>query len=76
MKTEETIEGLLALVRFYKQKIDKGTLSGSEGGNYIKALTLLGLRDAALRNRHLELMRNEKEVLDLPFSSREPRVIE
>ena len=67
MKTEETIDSLLALVRFYKQKIDDGTLTGSEGGNYIKALMLLGLRDATIRTRHLEQISNGAEVLDLPF---------
>ena len=69
MKTEDTIDFLLALVRFYRQKIDEGTLTGAEGGNYIKALVLLGLRDATLRTRHLEDMSNDPEIVNLPFNA-------
>jgi len=71
MKQEETLDHLLALVRFYKNKIDEGTLTGSEGGNYIKALMLLGLRDATIRTRHLEQISNGVEVLDLPFEGKD-----
>lgn len=74
MKAEDTIDHLLALVQFYKNKIDEGTLTGSEGGNYIKALMLLGLRDATLRTRHLEQMSNGTEVLDLPFNSKGEKI--
>ena len=70
MKSEETLDYLVALVQFYKQKIDDGTLSGSEGGNYIRALMLMGLQDATLRARHLEKISNSKEVLELPFESK------
>ena len=70
MKAEDTIDHLLTLVQFYKNKIDEGTLTGSEGGNYIRALMLLGLRDASLRTRHLEQMSNGVEVLDLPFEGK------
>ena len=74
MKQEETLDHLLALVRFYKNKIDEGTLTGSEGGNYIKALMLLGLRDASLRTRHLEQMSNGTEVFDLPFNAKGEKI--
>lgn len=71
MKAEDTIDHLLTLVQFYKNKIDEGTLTGSEGGNYIRALMLLGLRDATIRTRHLEQISNGVEVLDLPFEGKE-----
>ena len=67
MKQEETLDLLLALVRFYKNKIDEGTLTGSEGGNYIKALMLLGLRDSVVRTRHLEQFSDTVQKVRLPF---------
>ena len=67
MKAEDTIDHLLTLVQFYKNKIDEGTLTGSEGGNYIRALMLLGLKDATIQTRHLEHMSKGTEVLRLPF---------
>ena len=70
MKAEDTIDSLLALVRFYRQKIDEGTLTGAEGGNYIKALVLLGLRDARLRTKHLEDMSNDPVIVNLPFDAK------
>jgi hypothetical protein len=71
MKSEETLDHLLALVQFYKQKIDDGTLSGSEGSNYIRALMLLGLRDATLKSRHIESISDGLEVYNLPFELRD-----
>lgn len=70
MKTEETIESLLTLVRFYKKKIDEGTLTGTEGGTYIKALLLLGLKDAAIKTRHLEDINESVEIVNLPFDAK------
>ena len=70
MKKEETIESLLALVRFYKKKIDKGTLTGSEGSTYIKALLLLGLKDASIKTRNLEDINESVEIVNLPFQQR------
>ena len=70
MNPDDTIEHLLTLVQFYKNKIDEGTLTGSEGGNYIKALMLLGLRDSVVRTRHLEQMSKGTEVLRLPFDAK------
>lgn len=67
MKADDTIDHLLTLVQFYKNKIDEGTLTGSEGGNYIRALMLLGLKDATIKTRHLEQMSKGTEVLRLPF---------
>ena len=70
MKAEDTIDHLLTLVQFYKNKIDEGTLTGSEGGNYIRALMLLGLKDATIQTRHLEQMSKGTEVLRLPFDAK------
>lgn len=70
MKSEETIDHILALVKMYREKVEDGTLTGAEGGNYIKALLLLGLRDASLRTRHLENMSNDTEILKLPFDAK------
>ena len=70
MNPDDTIEHLLTLVQFYRKKMDEGTLTGSEGGNYIKALMLLGLRDATIRTRHLDQISNGVEVLDLPFDGK------
>jgi hypothetical protein len=70
MKTEDTLDHLLALVQFYKNKIDEGSLTGSEGGNYIRALMLLGLKDATLRTRHLEHISNSVEIVNLPFDEK------
>ena len=70
MNSDDTVDHLIDLISFYKQKIKDGTLSGSEGGNYIRALMLLGLKDAAIQTRHLEQMSKGTEVLQLPFSGR------
>lgn len=69
MTSNETLEHLLALVRFYKQKMDDGTLSGSEGNIYLRALMLLGLRDATIRSRNLEQLSNTVEYEELPFDA-------
>ena len=71
MTSNETLEHLLALVRFYKQKMDDGTLSGSEGNIYLRALMLLGLRDATVRSRNLEQLSNTVEYEELPFQGRD-----
>jgi hypothetical protein len=71
MTSSETLEHLLALVRFYKQKMDDGTLSGSEGNIYLRALMLLGLRDATVRSRNLEQLSNTVEYEELPFQGRD-----
>jgi hypothetical protein len=70
MNSDDTLDHLVDLISFYKQKIKDGTLSGSEGSNYIKSLMLLGLRDATIRTRHLEQISNGVEVLDLPFEGK------
>ena len=70
MKADDTIDHLLTLVQFYKNKIDEGTLTGSEGGNYIRALMLLGLRDASLRTRHLEQFSDTVQKIQLPFDAK------
>lgn len=70
MNPDDTIEHLLTLVQFYKNKIDEGTLTGSEGGNYIKALMLLGLRDSVVRTRHLEQFSDTVQKVQLPFDAR------
>jgi hypothetical protein len=70
MTSNETLEHLLALVRFYKQKMDDGTLSGSEGNIYLRALMLLGLRDATVRSRNLEQLSNSVEYEELPFDAK------
>jgi len=75
MKSEETLDHLLALVQFYKDKIEEGTLTGSEGSNYIRALMLLGLRDATIRTRHLEQMSNDPQILRLPFDARGEKIL-
>lgn len=67
MKAEDTIDSLLALVRFYRQKIDEGTLTGAEGGTYIKALLLLGLKDATIKTKHLKDVSNDPVMINLPF---------
>jgi len=74
MKAEDTIDHLLTLVQFYKNKIDEGTLTGSEGGNYIRALMLLGLKDATIQTRHLEQMSKGTEVLRLPFEAKVEKI--
>jgi hypothetical protein len=56
MKKEETIESLLALVRFYKKKIDEGTL---------------GLKDASIKTRNLEDLNESVEIVNLPFQQRD-----
>lgn len=71
MNPDDTIEHLLTLVQFYKNKIDEGTLTGSEGGNYIKALMLLGLRDSVVRTRHLEQFSDTVQKVQLPFDAKE-----
>ena len=72
MKTEETLEHLFDLISFYKEKIKEGTLSGSEGQNYVRCLILAGLRDAKVRNRTLEHLSEESvAAYDLPFDVRE-----
>lgn len=70
MNPDDTIEHLLTLVQFYKNKIDEGTLTGSEGGNYIKALMLLGLRDSVVRTRHLEQFSDTVQKVQLPFEAK------
>ena len=70
MNPDDTIEHLLTLVQFYKNKIDEGTLTGSEGGNYIKALMLLGLRDSVVRTRHLEQFSDTVQKVQLPFDAK------
>ena len=70
MNPDDTIEHLLTLVQFYKNKIDEGTLTGSEGGNYIKALMLLGLRDSVVRTRHLEQFSDTVQKVRLPFDAK------
>ena len=70
MNPDDTIEHLLTLVQFYKSKIDEGTLTGSEGGNYIKALMLLGLRDSVVRTRHLEQFSDTVQKVQLPFEAK------
>jgi hypothetical protein len=75
MKSDETLEHLLELVQFYRTKIQEGTLTGSEGSNFIRALMLLGLRDATIRTRHLEQMSNDPEILRLPFDARGEKIL-
>lgn len=75
MKSEETLDHLLALVQFYKDKIEEGTLTGSEGSNYIRALMLLGLRDATIRTRHLEQLNDGGGILRLPFDERGEKIM-
>ena len=53
MNSDDTVDHLIDLISFYKQKIKDGTLSGSEGSNYLRALLLLGLKDSVLRTRQL-----------------------
>ena len=70
MNPDDTIEHLLTLVQFYKNKIDEGTLTGSEGDNLIRALMLLGLRDSVVRTRHLEQFSDTVEKVQLPFDAK------
>ena len=70
MNPDDTIEHLLTLVQFYRKKMDEGTLTGSEGGNLIKALMLLGLRDSVVRTRHLEQFSDTVQKVQLPFEAK------
>jgi hypothetical protein len=76
MNPDDTIEHLLTLVQFYKNKIDEGTLTGSEGGNYIKALMLLGLRDSVVRTRHLEQFSDTVQKVQLPFDTKGASILQ
>jgi hypothetical protein len=76
MNPDDTIEHLLTLVQFYKNKIDEGTLTGSEGGNYIKALMLLGLRDSVVRTRHLEQFSDTVQKVQLPFDAKGASILQ
>ena len=72
MKTEDTLGHLYDLIGFYRSKIEKGTLSGTEGQNYVRCLILAGLRDATTRSRNIEHLSEEAiAVYDLPFAARE-----
>lgn len=69
MKGDDVLEHLLALVKFYREKMKSDNLSGSEAGVYLKCLCLLGARDTAIRSRHLVHLETRDKVLDLPFGT-------
>ena len=71
MKAQETLDHLIDLVKYYKKKMEEGTLTGSEGNIYLRSLMLLGLRNATLKSRHIEEISNGMEVYDLPFEVRD-----
>jgi hypothetical protein len=71
MKSEETLDHLLDLIKYYKSKMDAGTLTGSDGNIYLRSLMLLGLRDATLKSRHIESISDGLEVYNLPFEVRD-----
>lgn len=71
MKAQETLDHLIELVKYYKQKMEDGTLTGSEGNIYLRSLMLLGLRDATLKSRHIESISEGLEVYNLPFEVRD-----
>jgi hypothetical protein len=71
MKSEETLDHLLDLIKYYKRKMDAGTLTGSDGNIYLRSLMLLGLRDATLKSRHIEGISDGLEVYNLPFEVRD-----
>ena len=70
MNSDDTVDHLIDLISFYKQKIKDGTLSGSEGSNYLRALMLLGLKDSVLRTRQLEQLSDGFEIVNLPFNGK------
>ena len=68
MKPDETLDHLLDLVKFYKSKMEEGSLTGAEGNIYLRALMLLGLRDATIRSRHIEAISQSNDIYaNLPF---------
>lgn len=71
MKAQGTLDHLIDLVKYYKKKMEDGTLTGSDGNIYLRALMLLGLRNATLKSRHIEEISNGIEVYDLPFEVRD-----
>jgi len=72
MKPDEALDHLLDLVKFYKGKMEEGSLTGAEGNIYLRALMLLGLRDATIRSRHIEAISQSNDIYaNLPFQVNE-----
>jgi hypothetical protein len=58
---------VLALVDFYKGKMQEGNLSASEGAVYLKCLGLLGVSDEISKSREPERVYDALGGLELPF---------
>ena len=67
MNDTDVLDHVLAMVRYYRNKMEEGQLGGSEAAVYLKCLTMLGLTDAVMTTRNVERLAQVQTVNELPF---------
>ena len=69
MKQEEVLDHVIELVDYFKRKKDDGELSAGEASIYLKCLSVLGARDAAMNLKQMKTLSGGMETLELPFEA-------
>ena len=66
-KIPDILDHVVEMVGFYRSKMEDGDLNAGEAAVYLKCLSLLGAREAALNTRTVERLAAVEEVPRLPF---------
>ena len=65
----DALDHVLAMVGYYRSKLEDGRLTGSEAAVYLKCLTILGVTNDVMSSRNVEKLAMAEEALELPFPS-------
>ena len=64
---DQVVEDAVELVRFYRQKVKKGTLRASEATTYLNCLKTLGLTEKAKKVGNDTIKENAYKDMKFPF---------